>query len=158
MSVFCFSSYQEISPVPIDSRFPPFAQSQETEELKKIILCSKQWWKSNRQQHTILFHVFLSSSSKDLWCEWRRSNAVSITEHFHVFVHRLSTIVPLKIVEKLHRNIYMYDVLPKSSKAYKKTFQQEIFLGFVFLFLLFVTLFNHLRANLTQWSNTFKQL
>ena len=28
----------------------------------------------------------------------------------------------------------MYDVFPKSSKAYKKTFQQEIFLGFVFVF------------------------
>ena len=52
----------------------------------------------------------------------------------------------------------MYDVLPKSSKAYKKTFQQEIFLGFVFLLLLFVTLFNPLRANLTKCSNTFKQL
>ena len=156
--MFCVSSYQENSPVPIDSRFPPFTQSQETKELKNIILCSKQWWKSNLQQHTILFHVFLSSSSKDLWCEWRRSNAVSITEHFHVFVHRLSTIVPLKIVEKLHRNIYMYDVFLRVARHIKKTFQQEIFLGFVFLFLLFVTLFNHLRANLTKWSNTFKQL
>ena len=157
MSVFCVISYQENSPVPIDSRFPPFAQSQETEELKKIILCSKQWWKSNRQQHTILFHVFLSSSSKDLWCEWRRSNAVSITEHFHVFVHRLSTIVPLKIVEKLHRNIYMYDVFLRVARHIKKLFSKKYFSD-LFLFLLFVTLFNPLRANLTKWSNTFKQL
>lgn len=134
MSVFCVISYQENSPVPIDSRFPPFAQSQETEELKKIILCSKQWWKSNRQQHTILFHVFLSSSSKDLWCEWRRSNAVSITEHFHVFVHRLSTIVPLKIVEKLHRNIYMYDVFLRVARHIKKLFSKKYFSDLFFCF------------------------
>ena len=132
--MFCVSSYQENSPVPIDSRFPPFTQSQETKELKKIVLCSKQWWKSNLQQHTILFHVFLSSSSKDLWCEWRRSNAVSITEHFHVFVHRLSTIVPLKIVEKLHRNIYMYDVFLRVARHIKKLFSKKYFSDLFFCF------------------------